>query len=175
MLYDQYDNAGATDVTSQNFEATNDAFDTEAADDFVVPAGQAWNVTQADVDGENTGPAASVNVRIYQDAAGLPGAQVYSALGAAANAGPAAGDFEIPLPSPPTLPAGHYWLSVQTNQDFNPNGQWYWHTRTVQANKRSGNVAARSIRRASNGVATRSITRKSPSLPCSKLPTRSSR
>src|SRR5204862_507280 len=119
------DNAGATDVTSQNFEAAYDAFDSEAADDFVVPAGQAWNVTEADVDGENTGPAASVNVRIYSalGAAGLPGAPVYSALGAAANAGPSVGDFEIPLPSPPTLPAGHYWLSVQTNQDFNPNGQ----------------------------------------------------
>src|SRR5439155_24828468 len=69
VLYDQYNNTASLDVTSQNFEAAYDAYDDEAADDFVVPAGQSWQISRVDVDGEyNTGPADSVNVRIYQDA-----------------------------------------------------------------------------------------------------------
>jgi hypothetical protein len=29
---------------------------------------------------------------------------------------------------------GTYWISVQAVQNFNPNGQWFWHNRTVQSN-----------------------------------------
>ena len=57
VLYDQYDNATATppvDITSQDFEASFDAFDNQAADDFVVPVGETWNVTEVDVLGEST-------------------------------------------------------------------------------------------------------------------------
>src|SRR6476661_6745079 len=39
-LYDQYDNQANFDVTSQDFEAAFDQYDSFAADDFVVPAGQ---------------------------------------------------------------------------------------------------------------------------------------
>lgn len=33
-----------------------------------------------------------------------------------------------------TLGPGIYWVSVQALQDFNPDGQWFWHNRTVQSN-----------------------------------------
>jgi hypothetical protein len=36
--------------------------------------------------------------------------------------------------SPFSLPSGTYWVSVQARQDFNTNGQWFWHNRTVQTN-----------------------------------------
>src|SRR5207249_11583606 len=44
ILYDQYNNAGTNATSSQDFEASLDAFDDELADDFVVPGGQSWSV-----------------------------------------------------------------------------------------------------------------------------------
>ena len=38
------------------------------------------------------------------------------------------------LPSNCVLSAGTYWVSVQANQNFTPNGQWGWTDRTVQSN-----------------------------------------
>src|SRR5947209_3909719 len=39
VLYDQYDNAGLTAISSQDFEPAFSAKDSELADDFIVPAG----------------------------------------------------------------------------------------------------------------------------------------
>src|SRR6266576_4079131 len=36
-LYDQYDNPGTISSSSQNFEASNNSYDDELADDFVIP------------------------------------------------------------------------------------------------------------------------------------------
>ena len=83
ILYDQYDNATTNppvDITSQDFEASFDQYDSQAADDFVVPSGQTWTITEVDVMGEYSGgPAASFNVYFYQDSGGLPGTLVASA------------------------------------------------------------------------------------------------
>jgi hypothetical protein len=125
VLYDQINNPAPTPggVTSQDFEAANDAFDSFAADDFVVPAGQTWNVNQVVVVGEYSvggGPAAGFNVFFYNDAATLPGTQVASRPSSAfVNA---AGTFTISLATPVSLPAGTYWVSVQSRQDFTPAG-----------------------------------------------------
>ena len=44
-------------------------------------------------------------------------------------------DFEIRWSPISIFPSsGTYWVSVQAVQDFNPNGQWFWHNRTVQTN-----------------------------------------
>jgi len=40
----------------------------------------------------------------------------------------------INLTNPFCMGPGTYWVSVQARQDLNPNGQWYWHNRTVQSN-----------------------------------------
>ena len=50
ILYDQMDNPAPTPggVTSQDFEASLDTFDSFAADDFVVPGGETWNITGVD-------------------------------------------------------------------------------------------------------------------------------
>ena len=50
ILYDQTDNPAANSTVSQNFEAANDAFDNQLADDFVVPAG-GWVIGQVNVSG----------------------------------------------------------------------------------------------------------------------------
>jgi len=135
ILYDQYDNATVTapvDITSQDFEPASDPFDTQAADDFVVPAGDTWDISEVDVMGAyNGGPAESFHVYFYQDSGGLPGALVDSRLANPYTGGPP--DFVITLTSPVTLTEGTYWVSVQSRQDSDPNGQWFWHNRDLQA------------------------------------------
>src|SRR6266480_3888033 len=113
VLYDQYDNAGANATNSQNFEPANDAFDDFTADDFVVPAGQTWNVTEVDAQGvyfNGAGPAASFHVFIYQNSGGLPGTNVYTAMGQPYVNN--SGVFQITLTVPAVLTSGTYWVSV---------------------------------------------------------------
>lgn len=134
VLYDQYDNDSGTGIVSQDFETANDGFDNQGADDFVVPGGETWSVTQVDVAGayfNGFGPADSFNVYFYADAGGLPGALVTSQLGLAYSNAAAA---VIPLTTPVMLTAGTYWVSVQARMDLTVGGEWGWETRTVQAN-----------------------------------------
>ena len=137
VLYDQYDNFATEEpvnIPSQDFETALDFFDSQAADDFIVPAGQTWQVTEVDVLGEydSTGPAASFHVFFYENGAGdLPGNLVASGL---ENPYTGSNDFVITLTEPVTLPEGHYWVSVQARQDVITSGFWLWHNRTVQSN-----------------------------------------
>ena len=135
VLYDQLNNPGAVSTNSQNFEAANAGFNDFTADDFVVPGGQTWNITEVDAQGvyfNGPGPAASFNVFFYQNSGGLPGTQVYSATGQSyVNS---AGVFQVTLAAPAVLGPGTYWVSVQARQDFTPAGEWGWTNRTVQAN-----------------------------------------
>jgi hypothetical protein len=139
VLYDQYDNqgAGTSHTDSQDFEPANDALDNQAADDFVVPAGQIWSITGVDVDGEYdaSGPADSVHVYFYSNDGNLPGALLASRTSNPYTNGAGAGDLVITLSSPVVLAAGTYWLSVQARQDLAPTGRWFWHNRTVQSNQ----------------------------------------
>src|SRR5260370_399915 len=69
VLYDQYDNAGFNATFSGTFTDFT-GFDADLADDFVVPAGQTWNVESIDADGvyfNGGGPANSFNVFISPD------------------------------------------------------------------------------------------------------------
>lgn len=134
VLYDQTDLGDGNGITSQNFEATFDAYDNQAADDFVVPAGVKWTVTKVSVGGQYTtgGPAPSVRVTFYKNKAGLP--QNVVADFPAIVPTDSAGNFDITLPSKVALKPGKYWVSVQPNLDFLVGGQWFWNTRTVAAN-----------------------------------------
>ena len=121
VLYDQYNQVASNGTSSQNFEAANDAFDNELADDFVVPAGQTWNVDLVEVDGiyfNGPGPAASVNVVFYTNSGTLPDTVVTSYPAVAVV--DTAGDFAITLTPAAVLPAGTYWVSVVANMNFTP-------------------------------------------------------
>ncbi|MBK6433874.1 hypothetical protein [Candidatus Amarolinea dominans] len=139
VLYDQTDNPGINSVSSQDFEASFDAYDNQAADDFVIPAGDgSWSINEVYAPGayyNGTGPAPAVNVFFYDNAATLPGTQVYSALGLVPS--DSAGMFTIALTTPAVLPSGTYWVSVQARMDFTAGGQWGWTERTVQSNSAS--------------------------------------
>src|SRR4029450_9276742 len=141
VLYDQYGNFATEEpinIPSQDAETALDFFDSQAADDFIVPAGQTWEVTEVDVLGEydSSGPAGSFHVFFYQNGAGdLPGPLVASRL---ENPYTGSNDFIVTLTGPVTLSEGHYWVSVQARQDIITSGFWLWHNRTVQANSGAG-------------------------------------
>jgi hypothetical protein len=141
VLYDQNDNDSGIGITSQNFEASLDLYDNQGADDFKVPTGFIWKVTEVDVTGvyyNGPGPAPSVHVTIYKNKGGLPGSKVVADYPAIVPADNGFGSFQITLPTGAKLQAGRYWVSVQANLEFAVGGQWGWEGRTVQ----SGQMAA---------------------------------
>jgi hypothetical protein len=111
------DSGGA--IISDTFPPPNNIYDSQAADDFKVPASHVWTVKEVDVTGvETNGSPISENVIVYRDAGGGPGTQVvYTCSGIQGNDAPP-GSFQIILPAPPTCPTlnllpGIYWVSVQ--------------------------------------------------------------
>jgi len=134
ILYDQLDNPGTISWVSQEFPDMPD-FTAFLADDFVVPGGQSWQVTEVHAQGvyfNGPGPANNFNVFFYQDSGGLPGTNVHTRI--AQPYVDSGGVFEVFLTVPVTLAPGTYWVSVQAHMIFDPNGQWGWTERTVQAN-----------------------------------------
>ena len=74
VLYDQSTGDSGAAISSQNFGSDLDAYDDQAADDFVVPAGHAWRIKEVDVIGGYTeGAAESQHITIYGDHNGVPG------------------------------------------------------------------------------------------------------
>jgi hypothetical protein len=131
ICYEQMTNAGPNSLTSQNFETMYDSFDTQGADDFVIPAGEEWWISGVEVLGvyyNGTGPATSVNIWFYKDSLGHPGITADSIMNIVPSAGLSTGSFIIsfPVPDRVILSAGIYWLSVQCNMDFAAGGQWGW-------------------------------------------------
>src|SRR6476620_4918662 len=142
ILYDQMDNPAPTPppppsegvITSQDYEPKFDNYDSFAADDFVVPEGQIWNITEVDVIGESSEPPVppdSFHVFFYADSGTLPGTLVASRV-----ANPFSGfiSFLITLTSPVMLGHGTYWVSVQAREDFTSSGEWFWGNRLVISN-----------------------------------------
>lgn len=136
VLYSQLDSDSGIGITSQNFEASFDAYDNMAADDFTVPnTAKSWKVSEVVVTGvyyNGSGPAASAGVRFYKDAGGLPGALVKEDAAAAITTDNF-GSFVIKLTKAVKLKKGKYHVSVQANMDFGLGGQWGWNGRTVQS------------------------------------------
>jgi hypothetical protein len=134
ILYDQLDNPGTVSFVSQEFPDMPE-FTAFLADDFFVPGGQSWQVTEVYAQGiyfNGSGPANNFNVFFYEDDGGLPGTLVSSRI--AQPYVVSDGVFEVTLTAPVTLTSGTHWVSVQAHQPFDPNGQWGWTDRTVQAN-----------------------------------------
>lgn len=139
VFWDQDDNPvsqSPVGIGSQQFEPAIAAFDNQAADDFVIGGG--WGapyITGVRVMGEYSaggGPASSFNIYFYQNGAGnLPGTLIAAFMNLPYVGTPP--DFLICLPYPFGVGPGTYWVSVQARQDSNPNGQWFWHNRTVQS------------------------------------------
>lgn len=144
MLYNQNANFGYG-VDSQNFETGYTQYNSQAVDDFFVPATQKWHITEVDVTGsyvQGAGPASSVVVTFYTEKGGHPekvaGKGAYSwTLNCTDNSGSFA--CSLPLDSrgnPPKLGGGPrgkaYFLSVVANCSYSGGcGYWEWTTNSV--------------------------------------------
>jgi hypothetical protein len=129
VLYDQYDNDLNNGIVSA--DRTDDTtLSAEAADNFVVPAGETWQITEVDIRGASPGLPAptSFAIHFYTDASGFPGTEVYSATGLAVVGDP---DFVITLTSPANLSEGTYWVSAVGTIVGN---NWYWEGRSITNN-----------------------------------------
>lgn len=139
VLYDQTDSASGNGAPDQDFEAANDLYDAEGADDFIVPGGEQWSIQVVSTVGTQSsgGSAASVDITFYADNAGAPGAPVSGCDYPGLIPAESNGSFSITLPSACVLPPGTYWMGQQTRQDFATDGQHFWSNRTVQSNNPS--------------------------------------
>src|SRR5947208_2333025 len=129
ILYDQYDNDLNNGIVSA--DRTDDPpLSAEAADNFVVPGGQTWTITEVDIRSPAGFPTpTSFAVNFYLDnGSGFPGTQVYTSSGLAVTGNP---DYIITPTVPAVLISGTYWASaVGTISGSN----WFWEGRSVTSN-----------------------------------------
>ena len=126
-LYDQTGVAG-NGSPSQVFEPVNTPFNSQSADDFTVPAGTTWTVTQITTLGINSGGGnpTSVNVFFYNNSgSNLPGTAIATFNNVATYVRTGA-NYTVTLPSSVVLVPGTYWVSFQVNMPFAGQGQWFW-------------------------------------------------
>lgn len=136
VLYDRVGNDSGNGAPVQNFSSSYDAYDSEGADDFVVPAG-GWTISSFNMVTTVGTPLTTVaSVNIYPDAAGMPGTAPACSY-AAAPANVTATGTTITLPTTCPLAAGTYWFAVSVDVDFGTGGQIFWSNRTDQANSLS--------------------------------------
>jgi hypothetical protein len=125
-LYDQMGSDSGNGINSQNFEEQYDVYDDEAADDFILPDGVRWKITEVDMAGYyNEGPADFMTVTFYKNRNGRPGKLVKQFTVVAPDTG-GNGSFPIDLEGSVTLKPGHYWVSIVADQRFDFAGQWSW-------------------------------------------------
>ena len=92
-----------------------DNFDNWSADDFVIPAGEIWQIDSVDVIGEYfIGEEGTFDVYVYLDNQGIPGQILRQRLDLAVEHGED-GRIHVPLVETVRLEAGHYWICVQAN------------------------------------------------------------
>ena len=111
MLYDQYDNNTGTAFES-NFHADDPAFVDYMADDFVVPGGETWTITEVDAMGTQFVVGGAIfNVQFYTNgASNLPDTQVYNTNNGTYTTNGT--DWVITIPAAILTP-GTYWVLVQ--------------------------------------------------------------
>jgi hypothetical protein len=111
LLYSQIHDRNQYGIVSTHFDGVSQGslHNSTAADDFVVPTGQTWTISEVRVVGKGAHNP-PVHVNFYARAAALPGALVATR---SRNAHGKRGNFTIMLHHPVTLVAGTYWMSVQ--------------------------------------------------------------
>ena len=129
VLYDQYDNDLGNGIVSAD-RPDDPTLSAETADNFVVPSGQTWTVTEVDIRSPDgfLSPTSFAVTFYVDDGSGLPGTQVYTASGLTVTGNP---DYVITLTTPAVLAAGTYWVSAVGTIT---GGNWYWEGRSITNN-----------------------------------------
>jgi len=131
VLYDQFVNATTNGSVVNDSTSSSDSYDSEGADDFVVPAG-GWTVQQFNFLGFASGgtaawPATS-NVFVYPDNAGAPAAAPECSYPGVADTYTAATNLiTVSLPTGCVLAAGKHWVGLQAVANYPVEGLlYYW-------------------------------------------------
>jgi hypothetical protein len=124
-----YDQSGTADgmAPAQNYPPPNDAYDSEAADDFVVTAPSGWTVTAFNFQVGFNGavpPGSTYDINIYDDANGQPGAIVCENPARPGALDASQSNLSVSLSSPCPLSAGRYWISLSGNIDQPTRMSW---------------------------------------------------
>ncbi len=127
-LYGQMNNPSSVGTNSQMYP-DNPTYTCQAADDFIVPAGQTWFVESFEFAGfysNGNGPVTMANLFVYANNAGTnsPDATIAEFFQSPVTVND--GQILFELAEPLVLSPGHYWISVQPVMSFSPNGQWFW-------------------------------------------------
>jgi len=133
-LYDQLAAPMGALATQSQDDPTAPTSRAQAADDFIVPAGVTWKLTEVDVAGQQilSASSAPVNVFLYANNGTVPGAQIFAQTGITAANYP---NYNVPLTGAPQLAPGTYWVSVQVSASAGVNGIWGWTDTTQHGNK----------------------------------------
>jgi len=127
VLYDQISLVpSGNGIPDQNFGTGYDMYDSEAADDFVVPSGTVWMINAVNIVGTTSGAADSVDITFYSDNSGAPGTPVPSCSYTELTTVDTAGSLTTALPTDCVLSSGTYWLGHITNQVFTTEGQHFF-------------------------------------------------
>lgn len=98
------------------------------AEDFAVPSGLEWNITNVRLSGFLSGGSPNdVNalaVAVFADAGGVPGTEIWGAR----IEGSGSADTNLVFPETLTLQSGTYWISIYGVFDasFGPPDRWNW-------------------------------------------------
>jgi hypothetical protein len=125
VLVNQLPSGSFSSPAAVSHDYSNDAGDSQAADDFTVPVGQVWTVQGVDVVGATSDTGShTAGVSLYATGGALPAGQLFAQTGIAipdCTTGQSC-DFSAPVSGAPQLLPGTYWLSVQTAGQ----SPWYW-------------------------------------------------
>ncbi len=136
VLYDQMNNTTTSGALAIYDLDDPETWAVQAADDFVVPANQIWQVHTVFAGGfygSYINPPQGVNVFFYADDGGLPGDELYTYPSLPITTDDQ-GNLTIDLATPAELTEGTYWVSVQPRMDFFSDGRWFWFMESVQTN-----------------------------------------
>lgn len=139
VIYDQLSEIGQNYMSSHAFTDPGSAdYITYAADDFIVPAGESWNIAYVDIAGAyfewNGNAIDALDLTFYSDDNGIPGAALHTLSGLTGyneillDTNSHISKYEISLPETIVFTEGHYWIGVQASSDNNVTGQWGWCT-----------------------------------------------
>jgi len=114
-------------------------YNTYGADDFVVPAGETWDVFSIKTIMKGYGNPLDVNVSIYLDDNGSPGTEIHTYTDITNYivtdvTGWDMKEIETMLPAVVSLTEGTYWISVYCDGDF---WQWQMQSSTPEINSKA--------------------------------------
>jgi hypothetical protein len=149
VLYDQNSGTGSDGFFSQTL-SSYPQYDEYLADDFTVPKGATWKVSEVDVGGFyyiGAGPASSVNVLFWKSKGTLPNGKkaAVDCENITPSGGASTGAFQIKLPKSCKAQfkggkkGATYWVTVQANMaGINTSGYWAWDVVSVHGNQAAG-------------------------------------